>query len=55
MSHFTLLPRSADDFAAIITRAEASGSPVERRDDGALVVDPAGNCLLLMRATTTTV
>ena len=53
LRHFTLQLRSADDFAAIITRAEASGSPVERRDDGAFVVDPAGNRLLLTRAATT--
>ncbi len=55
MRHFTLHLRSADDFAAIISRVEATGRPVERRDDGAFVVDPAGNRLLLTRATTATV
>ncbi len=47
MHHFTLQLRSADDLAAAIARAEAARGPVERRDDGAVVVDPAGNRLLL--------
>ncbi|MDQ5853548.1 MAG: VOC family protein [Chloroflexota bacterium] len=53
LHNFTLQFRSTDDLAATIARAEASGSPVERRDDGAFVVDPAGNRLLLTRAATT--
>ena len=55
LRHFTLQIRSADDFAAIIMRAEAAGGLIERRDDGAFVVDPAGNRLLLTLATTATV
>ena len=50
LRHFTLQLRSADDLAAAIARAEAAGGPVERRDDGAVVVDPAGNRLLLTRS-----
>ena len=50
LRHFTLQLRSADDLAAAIARAEAAGGPVERRDDGAVVVYPAGNRLLLTRS-----
>jgi catechol 2,3-dioxygenase len=49
LRHFTLQLRSAEDLAAIIARAEVAGGPVERGDDGAVVVDPAGNRLLLTR------
>jgi catechol 2,3-dioxygenase len=52
MRHFTLQLRSADDLAATIARTEATGRPVERRDDGALVTDPSGTCLLLTTAAT---
>ncbi|HEX8220671.1 MAG TPA: VOC family protein [Chloroflexia bacterium] len=54
LRNFTLQLRSADDLAAIIERAEAAGGPVERGDDGAFVVDPTGNRLLLTRAATVT-
>jgi len=53
MRRFILLLRSADDLAAVIARAEAAGGAVERRDDGAIVVDPAGNPLLLTHMATT--
>ncbi len=46
----TLELRSEDDLAAAIARSEAAGGPVERRDDGAFVVDPTGNRLVLTRA-----
>ncbi len=49
LRHFTLQLRSAEDLAATIARAEVAGGPVERGDDGAVVVDPAGNRLLLTR------
>ncbi len=52
LRHFTLQLRSADDLAATIARAGAASGPVERRDDEAFVVDPAGNRLLLTRAAT---
>ena len=52
LSHFILQFRSTDDLAATIVRAEAAGGVVERHDNGAFVVDPAGNRLLLTYATT---
>jgi catechol 2,3-dioxygenase len=50
LRHFTLQLRSAEDVAAILARLEAAGRPAERRGDDAVVVDPAGNRLLLTRA-----
>jgi catechol 2,3-dioxygenase len=52
MRHFTLLLRSEDDLAATIARVEATGYPVERRGDDAIVVDPSGTRLLLTAAAT---
>ena len=50
LRHFTLQLRSEEDVAAILARLEAAGRPAERRGDDAVVVDPAGNRLLLTRA-----
>ncbi|HEX2262354.1 MAG TPA: VOC family protein [Pseudonocardiaceae bacterium] len=50
MRHFTLVVRSAADFTAILARLDAVGQPAERRGDDAIVVDPAGNRLLLTRS-----
>ena len=51
MRHFTLQFRTEADLTATIARAVAAGGPVERHDDGAIVVDPSGTRLFLTTAT----
>jgi catechol 2,3-dioxygenase len=51
MRHFILQLRTEEDLAAAIARATATGGPIERRDDGAILVDPSGTRLFLTTAT----
>ncbi len=47
LRRFTLVLRSPEDLSAAVSRVAIAGGEVEREGDGAVVVDPSGNRLVL--------